>query len=206
MSLFYKALYGLGIRPWEDDSPDGPAIDQISALFAREERTRALPYGPALDLGCGTGIWSVRLAERGWQVTGVDVIPTAIRMARERAHAAGVKAQFIESDVTALQAAGVGTDFHFVLDFECFNHLSDGQRRAVSREVTAVTAPDATMLMLVWAPGRRWPLPPGASRGDVEATFPGWRIIDEEGYAARASLPWWLQKTDLRFYRLGRGA
>ena len=204
MSLFYRIFYGLGITPWEDDSPQGPAATQIATLFAREEAGLEPPFGPALDLGCGSGIWSVRLAERGWRVTGVDVIPTAIRRARERAGAAGVAVQFVEGDVTQLRTAGVGSGFRFVLDFECFNHVNEAQRKSVGREVSAVSAPDATMLMLVWAPGRRGPLPPGASRVDIQAAYPDWNIISDDGYAARSSLPWWLRTVDLRFYRLAR--
>ena len=170
----------------------------------REEGQRTPPYGRALDLGCGSGIWSVALAKRGWQVTGVDVVPKAITRARDRARAAGVDVQFIESDVTALQVAGVESGFRFFLDFECFNHLTPVQRKAVGREVTAVAAQDATMLMLVWAPGRRWPLARGASRKDIEVAFPAWMVVAEDGYAAVSTLPGWLRKVDLRFYRLSR--
>lgn len=204
MSLLYKIFYQLGITPWEGDPSHGPAAEQVAELFAREEGSRTPPHGSALDLGCGSGIWSVALASRGWQVTGIDVVPKAIRRAHARANAAGVSVQFVEGDVTALRAAGVGSGFRFVLDFECFNHLNDAQRKAVGREVSAVAAPDATILMLVWAPGRRWPLAPGASRSDVETAFPDWKVIAEDGYAARSTLPGWLRNVDLRFYRLGR--
>jgi SAM-dependent methyltransferase len=204
MSLLYRVFYQLGITPWEGDPSHGPAAEQIAALFAREEGSRTPPYGLALDLGCGSGIWSVCLGTRGWQVTGIDVVSKAVARARARAKTAGVDVHFIEGDVTALRAAGVGSGFRFVLDFECFNHLTDVQRKAVGQEVSAVAAPDATILMLVWAPGRRWPLAPGASRSDIEAAFPAWKVIAEDGYAARSTLPGWLKNVDLRFYRLGR--
>lgn len=124
MSLWYKALYQFGLTPWEEDPTEGPAAEQISALLDREEDGREPPYGPALDLGCGSGIWSVNLAARGWRVTGIDIVPKAIRQARERAAAAGVEVRFVEGDVTALREAGGEPGFRFVLDFECFNHLT----------------------------------------------------------------------------------
>src|SRR5579871_6160705 len=34
--------------------------------------------GPLLDLACGTGTIAIRLAEQGFQVTGVDIIPEMI--------------------------------------------------------------------------------------------------------------------------------
>ncbi len=42
-------------------------------MFDREERGRQPPYGRAVDLGTGSGIWGIELAKRGWQVTGVDL-------------------------------------------------------------------------------------------------------------------------------------
>lgn len=202
MSLWYKILYQIGVKPWEVDPTKDPAAEQISILFDREEKDRQPPFGQALDLGCGSGIWSLHLAERGWQVTGIDIVSKAIRQAQNRAQAADVEIRFIQGDVTALRAAGVNSGFRFILDFECFNHLNDSQRKAVGREVSAVAAADATMLLLVWAPGRRGPLPPGASRDEIEAAFPKWSIINEDGYAAQSALPTWLQNIDLCFYRL----
>jgi methylase of polypeptide subunit release factors len=99
-------------------------VEQISALFAREEAGRQPPYGQALDLGCGSGIWTVKLAARGWQVTGVDFVPKALRRARERAQKDGVEVRLIEGDVTALTTTGVGSGFRFLVDFGCFSTAS----------------------------------------------------------------------------------
>lgn len=107
------------------------------------------------------------------------------------------------ASITALRAAGVGSGFRFVLDFGRFHGLNDAQRLAMGREVTAVTVPDATMLMIAWAPGRRGPLPRGASRGDIEAAFAGWQTIGEDALPASA-LPGPLRHADPRLYRLRR--
>jgi ubiquinone/menaquinone biosynthesis C-methylase UbiE len=82
-----------------------PAIaNQIGDLFAREEEGREPPYGTALDLGCGSGIWAVELARRGWRVTGVDFAPKALRRARDRAKQSDVELRLFQGDMTDLRS------------------------------------------------------------------------------------------------------
>jgi SAM-dependent methyltransferase len=206
VSLAYRLLYGVGFTPWEQLATLPALTEGVSALFDREEDGHRPPYGPALDLGCGSGIWAVKLAERGWQVTGVDFIPKALRRARQRAQQAGVEIRLVPGDVTKLRATGVGSGFPFLLDFGVFHdELTDAQRDAMGREVTAVAAPGATLLMLAWARRRRGPLPRGANRSDIEAAYPEWTVIDEQPFDVRGA-PFFkhVRKADPLFYRLRR--
>ena len=107
MSLFYKLAYAVGFTPWEAAATHQPAAEQVAALFDREQSERTTPYGRALDLGCGTGHWTIDLALRGWQVTGIELVSSAVRKARARAKDACVDVQFIQGDVTALRTAGI---------------------------------------------------------------------------------------------------
>jgi SAM-dependent methyltransferase len=179
--------------------------DQIANLFGREEEGREPPYGRVLDLGCGSGIWAVALAQRGWQVTGVDFVPKALRRARERAKEAGVEMQLVEGDVTDLGAGGVRSAFRLLLDFGCFHdELTDEQRRDEGREATAVAAPGATLLMMAWKPGRRGPLPRGASPEQIQTAFPEWTLIDDEAMDMPSGVPGYVKRAGPRFYRLRR--
>ena len=81
MSRLYRLLYRVGKTPWER-MPELAAAAQVSRMLDREEAGGAPPYGRALDLGCGSGIWTIELATRGWEVTGIDNIPKAVRRAR----------------------------------------------------------------------------------------------------------------------------
>lgn len=204
MSVAYRLLYKVGFTPWEQMATSQPLVEQMSALFAGEEAGRRPPYGQALDLGCGSGIWAVKPAARGWQVTGVDFIPKALRRARERAQQAGVELQLIEGDVTALGGSGVSSGYQLLVDFGCFHdELSDAQRQQEGREASAVAAPGAILLLMAFAPGRRGPLPRGASREDIQAAFPAWTVIDEQTMDVSGT-PRYVRRADPRFYRLRR--
>ncbi len=205
MSLAYRFLYRVGFTPWEQLATLPAVTEAVWALFDREEDGRRPPYGPALDLGCGSGFWAVELAERGWQVTGVDFVPKALRRAGERAQQAGVGLRLVQGDVTKPLGAVVGSGFPFLLDFGVFHdELKDGERSAMGREVSAVAASGATLLMMAWAPRRRGPLPRGASRGDIEAAYAGWTVIDEQPFDISAAPFFRHVKPDGRFYRLRR--
>lgn len=113
--------------------------------------------------------------------------------------------RLVRGDVTDLAAAGVGSDFQLVLDTGTFHGLDGAQRQAMGREVSAIAADDATVLILGWAPKRRGPLPRGASRSELEATFPGWTVTDvgPTGFEAPKPIEL-LLKPDERWYRLRR--
>ncbi len=67
--------------------------------------TGSVPKGRAYDLGCGPGHDAVYLSQSGWDVTAVDLAPSAIALARETARAAGVesKIHFQAADVLSLK-------------------------------------------------------------------------------------------------------
>lgn len=204
MGVWYKVIYALGITPWERMHHLG-AGKQVVGLFDREEKDRSAPFGRALDLGCGSGVWSVELAKRGWDVTGVDFVPKAVRRAEERAREADVTARFLLGDITQLEGSSVGTDYSLILDFGAVHGMSDSQRMAVGEQVNRVAAPDATFLTLAFSPGRRGPMPQGMDRKTIEATYKGWTVVDEQA-ADTSGAPGPLVKAAPRWYRLRRGA
>ncbi len=84
-----------------DDEPDHGLRDpEIRRAWA--DRLRGwLPAGAAdiLDLGCGTGTLSLLAAEQGHHVTGVDLSPAMVDLAR--AKLAGRDAAFLVGDAAA---------------------------------------------------------------------------------------------------------
>lgn len=201
----YQLAYRIGFHPWEDAERQPAFVQSISALLDREE-AGSPPHGPALDLGTGSAIWALWLAQRGWQVTAVDLVEKALERARERLHEAGVDVRVMQGDVTKLQPAGIGISFRLFLDTGTFHGLDRSQRMEMGEHVTAIATEGATLLMLAWAPRRRGPLPHGADRADLEAAFPGWEITDEGPTGFHAPKPvQLLMRPDERWYRLKRG-
>ena len=200
----YRFAYSVGFHPWEDAEGDPRFAEKISEMFDREESGREPPYGPALDLGTGSGIWGVHLARRGWQTTGVDIVEKALQRARDRVNDADADVRLVHGDVTALREAGIGSDFQLILDTGTFHGLDSAQRDAMGREVSEVAATDATVLLLVW-PKRKRPLIRGASRDEVEAAFPGWKLTDvEPSHFHPPKILDMLLKPDEHWYRLRR--
>lgn len=200
----YTLAYRIGFHPWEDAAGDKPFVDRFTELLDAEEQRRQAPFGPALDLGTGSGIWGTRLARRGWDVTGVDNVERALTRARERVLDESVHMRLVNGDVTDLRRSDVGTGYRLLLDTGTFHGLRTAERLAMGRQVDAVAADDATLFLLVWP--RRWrPLIRGADRDDVRAAFPGWTITDI--VPSYFSLPAVLERVlrpDEHWYRLRR--
>ena len=205
MSVFYAVSYKLGFHPWEDLAGHPPFADRLGSLVAREEDGVEPPYGRALDLGCGSAVWGVELAQRGWRVTGVDNVGRALERAEDRIREAGVQMALVCGDVTRLLESEIGSGYRLVLDTGTFHGLNPEERLAMGRGVDAVASDDATVLLDCFAPGRRGPLPRGCTRADVEDAFPAWEITDvvdadsDPDPLARAL------RFDEVFYRLRRG-
>jgi pimeloyl-ACP methyl ester carboxylesterase len=153
-AMNYSLAYRIGFHPWEDAEEQPSFTDKFSALLDREESGSQPPYGPALDVETGSGIWGIKLAQRGWQVTGLDIVDRALRRASDRVREAGVEMRLVRGDVTELRTTDVGTGFRLVLDTGTFHGLSPAEREAMGREVSAVAAPDARHLPWIDAPER----------------------------------------------------
>jgi SAM-dependent methyltransferase len=200
----YRLAYALGFHPWEDLAEHPPFADKLLELVAREEEGRSAPYGTALDIGTGSAVWGVRLAQRGWEVTGVDIVDKALDRARERAREEGVEMRLMRADVTALSEEGVGSGFRLLLDTGTFHGFKEPQREAMGRELTAIAGPDATLILDCFAPRWRGPLPRGASQAEVEKAFPEWEIADVEVADSDPDAIARFFRFDERFYRLRR--
>jgi len=82
------------------------AWDRILALVVPKGRPL-----DALDVGCGTGFLALELAARGHRVTGVDLAPAMLDLARSKAAAQGLAVRFESADAENLPFPAASFDF-----------------------------------------------------------------------------------------------
>lgn len=105
--------------PWHRPEPPAPLVELV--------RSGRVAPCRALDIGCGTGSYSLFLAREGFQVTGVDVSPSAIAAAREKARRQGVAVDFEQADMRA-DVSHVGRGFDFALEWMIMHHILPDER------------------------------------------------------------------------------
>ena len=100
------------------------------------------PGGRVLDLGCGLGAYSVRLAQWGYQVTAIDEAEPMLAAAREAASRRGAELEFRNADPRALPERRV-YDGALLLDFGTY---SDPDNAAIMRAVAGALKPGGKVI------------------------------------------------------------
>lgn len=140
----YQRLRAEGERPgW--NRPD--EFDRELRLLHEMLQWDGVPAaGTVLEIGCGAGDFAVHLAALGWQVHGVDISPTAVGWARERAASRGVPATFEVGDVCTLDGLAPGR-FDLVLDGHCLHCIVGADRARCLGAVRRVLRPGGSFLV-----------------------------------------------------------
>lgn len=107
-----------------------------------------LAPGAALDVGAGEGGDAIWLAERGWQVTALDLSSVALARGREHADERGAaiagRISWLHADITTWQPP----DAAFDLVSLQFLHFPSAQRAPVYRRVAGAVAPGGLLLVV----------------------------------------------------------
>lgn len=144
--MVYKLLYRRAKVPshvhWHHETNPRLLKDAIELLGGT---------GSALDIGCGTGVDSVFMAQQGLNVTGVDFVPQAIAFARERAERWGATVELIRNDITEFEREGT---FDLLLDSGCLHGFDKEKRMRYKQKILAWMAPNA-QYVLVHASGTK---------------------------------------------------
>ncbi|HEY2768382.1 MAG TPA: methyltransferase domain-containing protein [Solirubrobacteraceae bacterium] len=162
-----KAMWAMG------DYPDlARWIEAVGELVA--ERVGAAPGEELLDVATGSGNVAVPAAARGARVTGLDITPELLEVARARAAQAGLEITWIEGDAEQLPFP----DGSFDRVSSCFGVIFAPRQDHAARELVRVARPGATIALTAWTPeglngqmfktmGAHMPPPPEGLRSPI---------------------------------------
>jgi SAM-dependent methyltransferase len=121
-------------------------------LVSYAERGLITP-GRALDLGCGPGRNALRLARLGFEVDAVDLSPTAIAWAEDRAREAGAEVRFHCGDAFTLTETELTGPYDLIYDSGCFHHLPPHRRISYLALLDRALAPGGHLALTCFAAG-----------------------------------------------------
>ncbi|HEV2231002.1 MAG TPA: class I SAM-dependent methyltransferase [Thermoplasmata archaeon] len=146
--------------------------------------------GRLLDVGCGAGTNSLFLARSGFEVSGIDLAPGAVRAADQRARRARLSIDFRVGD--ALQLPFPKGRFDGAIDVGCFHTLPIDLRADYARELARVLRKGARYA-LSWVAReytRNFGPPHRPSVEEVARAFePSFLMLRTEFHSAWGSLP-----------------
>jgi len=114
----------LASRWWDKDGESRPLHDLNPARFNYVADRISLKGARVLDVGCGGGILSEALAAAGAQVTGIDLAPRVLDVARLHLHETGLSVDYREISVEALAGQMPGA-FDAIACMEMLEHVPD---------------------------------------------------------------------------------
>jgi SAM-dependent methyltransferase len=112
----------------------------------------------ALDAGGGTGRWGLRLAEKGLEVTVLDLSPAMLEQAQAKARAAGQRIETVAGNIASLPFPDDAFDF-IMCEGDPVSYCVDDHQQAIA-ELVRVAVPGAHVALGVdnrlWAVHDRW--------------------------------------------------
>jgi SAM-dependent methyltransferase len=128
--------------PWNIETPPNALVELVESGKVKPCKT--------IDLGCGTGNYAIYLASIGFEVTGIDISPTAIKIAKENAKKKGVKCNFLVTDVLG-NLDDIKETFDFAYDWELLHHIFPEQRKKYVENVYRILNPRGKYLSVCFS-------------------------------------------------------
>jgi cyclopropane fatty-acyl-phospholipid synthase-like methyltransferase len=157
------------------DTPAAWDIGRPQPAFVRLA-DKGLLTGLLLDVGCGTGENSLLAASRGADVVGIDLSPTAITRAREKASERGLAARFEVADALDLERLAFTVDT--VIDSGVFHVFNDDDRARYVASLAAALKSGGVCYLICFSDRQPGTWGPRRVRADeVRAAFSeGWVV------------------------------
>lgn len=129
--------------PWNIETPPDALVELVESGKVEPCKT--------IDLGCGAGNYAIYLASKGFDVTGVDISPMAIKIVKENAKEKRVKCNFLVADVLGDLEEVVKGTFDFAYDWELLHHIFPEKRKKYVENVHRILNPGGKYLSVCFS-------------------------------------------------------
>jgi SAM-dependent methyltransferase len=140
---FFETEWLDAIEPETLRTPDERTLEQVEFVIEQLELAEG---ARVLDLACGHGRIALELARRGFRVTGLDLSPRSLELARAAAGEQDLAIDWVEADMRNLPS---GREFDAVVNvFTAFGYFADErENQRVLDAVAAALVPGGAFLI-----------------------------------------------------------
>lgn len=181
----WNESYASGQLPWDTGQPEPLLVEFVTSGGVTPART--------LEIGSGTGTNAIWLAERGFDVLGVDISPLAVEKAQAKLAGRPLNCRFATLDFLA--APPPAGPFEFIFDRGCFHVFDEpGDRQRFAAQVSAALAPGGLWLSFVGStegPPRDVGPPRRTARDIALAIEPALEIVELRSASFREDAKAW---------------
>ena len=164
-SEWWENLYKSKRTPWDLGKAAPPIATYLKSPYA-------VPPGKIAVLGCGTGHDCMLFASKGFEVTGIDFSPTAVKQTFEKFEKAGLsgtKGFLLQRDMFSIHEYDGYYDY--ILEHCCFSAIDPTRRRTYARTVHDLLKPGGKHIALWWIQESKSGPPFSLHKDDIYSFF-----------------------------------
>lgn len=128
--------------PWIMADPPDALVDLITS--------GAIKPCKAIDFGSGNGNYALYLSGMGFEVTGIDISISAVKIAKENARKKGIKCNFLAADVSG-ELNEIEETYDFAYDWDMLHHVFPENRKKYVENVHRILNPGGKYLSVCFS-------------------------------------------------------
>ncbi len=133
-------------------------ILRVVSKYKNQDKKYRLDKLECLDIGCGGGLLSERIARLGASVTGIDITQNSIEIAKIHAFNSGLNINYINTDISLFIKNNSSKKFDMIIASEVVEHLDnrslffeEASKLLKNKGILILTTINKTTLSLIFA-------------------------------------------------------